>query len=100
MLFEQKDFWSALMSLVSAKVCRAVGGLSLPVTRHAHMLQAGGGSALFLPAYLGYFITESVKGDRTEFSESENIRDPGELRAESNELRATCFVGDSNDSTR
>jgi len=100
MLFEKKDFWSALMSLVSAKVCRAVAGLSLPVLRYAYMLQAGGGSALFLPASLGYLITESVKGDGDKFFEYGKNRDSGKLRAESNELRATCFVGDSNDYTR
>jgi len=85
MLLKKKDFWSALMSL------------SLPVIQYAGMLQAAGGSALFLPACLGYVITKSLKGYGIKFSVPCPNRDLAELREESNELRATCIVGGLHD---
>jgi hypothetical protein len=98
MLFKKTDLWSALMSLISAKFCRAAAGLSIPVMQHAHLLQAGGGSALVLPACLGCFLTESIKDCINKFSQTEDNRE--KTSAESDELRATYFVGVSNDDTR
>ena len=47
MLLKKKDFCSALMKV------------SLPVIQYAGKSQAAGGSALFLPSYLGCSISES-----------------------------------------
>ncbi len=84
MLLRKTDLWSALMSL------------SLPVIQHAGMLQATGGSVLFLPTCLGCLISESLKEYRFKFCDTKPNQAFAELH-ESNEPRTTEIVGGSND---
>ncbi len=85
MLLRKTDLWSALMSL------------SLPVIQHAGMLQATGGSVLFLPTCLGCLISESIKEYRFKVCDTKSNQALAELRKESNEPRATGIVGGLND---
>ena len=77
MLLRKTGLWTFLMSL------------SLPVIQHAGMLQTAGGSALFVPACLGYWISESIKGTHFKFRGLKLTRRENQLRKETNELRAT-----------
>jgi hypothetical protein len=85
MLLRKTDLWSAFMSLY------------LPAIQHAGLLQTTGGSVLFLPTCLGYFISESLKGRGYKFCDTKSNPTPAELCKESNEPRATGIVGGLND---
>jgi len=81
MLLKKKDFWSALMKV------------SLPVRQYAEMVQAAGGSALFLPSYLGYLITGNLNGYGREFSVFHPNSVTGQMSEKSGELRAANIIG-------
>ena len=67
MQVKKMDLWMLLMSL------------SLPAIRHAAMLQTAGGSALFVPACIGSWVSQSIKKFR--------------LRKETEALCAAAIVG-------
>jgi hypothetical protein len=71
MQVKKMDLWMLLLSL------------SLPVIRHAGMLQTAGGSALFVPAWFCTWLSQSVKKFR--------------LREETQALCAAAFVGGDDD---
>lgn len=97
MLLKKKDFCSAVMELVSAKVCRTVAGLSLPVIQCGGILQAVGAGALILSAYLGCLIQESLNGGGIEFSAICADRQMVRLSDESGEFRAANIEGGLHD---
>jgi hypothetical protein len=71
MQLKKMDLWMLLMSL------------SLPVVRHAGMLQSAGGSALFVPACIGSWVSQSIKKLR--------------LRKQTEALCAAAIVGGHDD---